>query len=104
MNPAHVIRAALRRAVKSWELQPVYVQPPEERTAKPQKWRVRTTVAVDAKALGDIQSTEDPLDVCIKWSLIRGQLEPKVWTEVDAILEERASAAPLHDNDQDKTG
>ncbi len=100
VNPAHVIRAALRRAINSWELQPVYVQPSEERTAKPQKWRVRTTVAVDARALGDIQSTEDPLDVCSKWSLIRGQLEPKVWAEIDAILEERASAAPQHDIDQ----
>ncbi len=28
----------------------------------------------------------DPLDVLSKWTLIRGQLEPRVWAEIDAIL------------------
>jgi len=28
----------------------------------------------------------DPLDVLSKWTLIRGQVEPCVWAEIDAIL------------------
>lgn len=30
----------------------------------------------------------DPLDVVSKWTLIRGQLEPRVWSEIDMILSE----------------
>lgn len=93
LNPAHVVRAALRRATKTWTLRPEFIAPSEERTAKPSAWRMRTTVAVDAQSLATIQSTEDPLDVCSKWSLIRGQLEPLVWAEIDRILEELAEAA-----------
>lgn len=54
---------------------------------------MRTTVAVDAEALTAIMATEDPLDVCSKWSLIRGQLEPLVWQEIDKILAELNEAA-----------
>lgn len=54
---------------------------------------MRTTVAVDEEALAAIMATEDPLDVCSKWSLIRGQLEPLVWQEIDGILAELADAA-----------
>ena len=54
---------------------------------------MRTTVAVDAEALTTIMATEDPLDVCSKWPLIRGQLEPLVWQEIDRILAELADAA-----------
>lgn len=93
LNPAHVVRAALRRAAKVWTLRPEFIAPSEERTAKPPAWRMRTTVAVDAQSLATIQSTEDPLGVCSKWSLIRGQLEPLVWAEIDRILEELAEAA-----------
>jgi hypothetical protein len=32
----------------------------------------------------------DPLDVLSKWTLVRGQLEPRVWAEIDAILGEIA--------------
>ncbi|WP_435260230.1 hypothetical protein ACSBLW_19425 (plasmid) [Thioclava sp. FR2] len=93
INPAHVVRAALRRATKTWQLKPEFVPPAHHRTAKPSSWRMRTTVAVDAKALTAIMATEDPLDVCSKWSLIRGQLEPLVWKEIDRILAELADAA-----------
>ena len=86
INPAHVVRAALRRATKHWQLMPKFLPPRSDRTAKPSSWRMRTTVAVDADALTAIMATEDPLDVCSKWSLIRGQLEPLVWQEVDKIL------------------
>ena len=30
----------------------------------------------------------DPLDVLSKWTLIRGQVEPRVWAEIDVLLEE----------------
>ncbi|WP_186766655.1 hypothetical protein [Puniceibacterium confluentis] len=88
INPAHVVRAALRRATKQWQLEPEFVSPKSDRTAKPSSWRMRTTVAVDVEALTAIMATEDPLDVCSKWSLIRGQLEPLVWMQIDAILVE----------------
>ncbi|WP_112324215.1 hypothetical protein [Oceanibium sediminis] len=93
INPAHVVRAALRRATKHWQLKPKFVPPRGDRTAKPSSWRTRTTVAVDAETLTMIMATEDPLDVCSKWSLIRGQLEPLVWQEIDRILAELADAA-----------
>ncbi|MCE8534709.1 hypothetical protein KBY24_15065 [Ruegeria pomeroyi] len=93
INPAHVVRAALRRATKHWQLKPEFVPPAHHRTAKPSSWRMRTTVAVDEEALAAIMATEDPLDVCSKWSLIRGQLEPLVWQEIDGILAELADAA-----------
>jgi len=93
INPAHVVRAALRRATKHWQLMPGFIPPRRDRTAKPSSWRMRTTVAVDAEALTAIMATEDPLDVCSKWSLIRGQLEPLVWQEIDGILAELADAA-----------
>lgn len=88
INPGHVVRAALRRATKNWQLLPEFVPPKSNRTAKPSSWRMRTTVAVDAEALTAIMASEDPLDVCSKWSLIRGQLEPLVWMQIDAILVE----------------
>ena len=93
INPAHVVRAALRRTTKHWQLKSEFVPPAHQRTAKPSSWRMRTTVAVDAEALTAIMATEDPLDVCSKWSLIRGQLEPLVWQEIDGILAELADAA-----------
>ena len=93
INPAHVVRAALRRATKHWQLEPEFVPSTYHRTAKSSSWRMRTTVAVDAEALTAIMATEDPLDVCSKWSLIRGQLEPLVWEEIDRILAELADAA-----------
>lgn len=93
INPAHVVRAALRRATKHWQLEQEFVPPKSNRTAKPSSWRMRTTVAVDAEALTTIMASEDPLDVCSKWSLIRGQLEPLVWQEIDRILAELADAA-----------
>ncbi|WP_238367899.1 hypothetical protein [Mesobacterium pallidum] len=93
INPAHVVRAALRRATKHWQLEPEFVPSAHHRTAKPSSWRMRTTVAVDEEALTAIMATEDPLDVCSKWSLVRGQLEPLVWQEIDRILTELADAA-----------
>jgi hypothetical protein len=33
----------------------------------------------------------DPLDVLSKWTLIRGQLEPRVWAEIDVLLDEIAA-------------
>ncbi|WP_425053746.1 hypothetical protein [Psychromarinibacter sp. S121] len=93
INPAHVVRAALRRATKHWQLEPQFVPPSSDRAAKPSSWRMRTTVAADEEALTAIMATEDPLDVCSKWSLIRGQLEPLVWQEIDRILADLADAA-----------
>jgi hypothetical protein len=92
VDPAHVIRAALRRAVKSWQLDPHFVEPSEEPRTRITDWRARTSLAVDAGALATLLRAHDPLDVLSKWALIRGQVEPRVWTEIDAILIELGHA------------
>lgn len=86
VDPAHVIRAALRRAVKNWELGPDFVDPSDEPRTRITEWRARTSLAVDAEAVNALLRAHDPLDVLSKWTLIRGQLEPRVWAEIDAIL------------------
>ena len=100
VDPAHVIRAALRRAVKNWELGPDFVPPAEEQRTRITEWRARTSLAVDAAAVTTLRRAYDPLDVLSKWTLIRGQLEPRVWAEIDAILAEIAvHAAVPHDGE-----
>ena len=86
VDPAHVIRAALRRAVKDWQLDPHFVAPSEEPRSRITEWRARTSLAVDTAALATLLRAHDPLDVLSKWALIRGQVEPRVWAEIDAIL------------------
>ena len=95
VDPAHVIRAALRRAVKNWTLEPDFVAPPEEQRTRITEWRARTSLAVDAPTLTQLLRAQDPLDVLSKWTLIRGQVEPRVWTEIDTILDEIAANAAV---------
>jgi len=91
VDPAHVIRAALRRAVKNWQLGPDFIPPAEEQRTRITEWRARTSLAVDAGAVTTLLRAHDPLDVLSKWTLIRGQLEPRVWAEIDAVLDELAA-------------
>jgi hypothetical protein len=86
VDPAHVIRAALRRAVKNWQLGPDFIAPSEEQRTRITEWRARTSLAVDAGAVTALLRAHDPLDVLSKWTLIRGQVEPRVWAEIDTIL------------------
>ena len=86
VDPAHVIRAALRRAVKTWQLDPHFVAPSEEPRTRITEWRARTSLAVEAGALTALLRAHDPLYVLSKWTLIRGQVEPRVWAEIEAIL------------------
>ena len=95
VDPAHVIRAALRRAVKTWQLGPEFVSPSEEQRTRITEWRARTSLAVDANALTSILHAHDPLDVLSKWALIRGQIEPRVWAEIDILLDEIAVRAAV---------
>jgi hypothetical protein len=88
VDPAHVIRAALRRAVKNWQLGPDFVDPSEEQRTRITEWRARTSLAVDANALAALLRAHDPLEVLSKWTLIRGQVEPRVWAQIDLILSE----------------
>ena len=97
VDPAHVIRAALRRAVKNWQLGPDFVAPSEEQRTRITEWRARTSLAVDAVALTALLRAEDPLDVLSKWIMIRGQVEPRVWAEIDAILDEIGLTNPETD-------
>jgi hypothetical protein len=90
VDPAHVIRAALRRAVKNWQPGPDFVDPSTERRTHITEWRARTSLAVDADAVTALQRAHDPLDVLSKWVLIRGQLEPRVWARIDELLAEIA--------------
>ena len=99
VDPAHVIRAALRRAVKNWELGPNFIPPAEEQRTRITEWRARTSLAVDAGAVTALLRAHDPLDVLSKWTLIRGQLEPRVWAEIDAILDEIAENAAVPHGD-----
>jgi hypothetical protein len=93
VEPAHVVRAALRRAVKGWQLSPVFAPIAEERRTRNTQWQARTSLAVDAASLGVLLRDHDPLDVLSKWALIRGQVEPRIWGEIDRILEEIAVRA-----------
>ena len=99
VDPAHVIRAALRRAVKNWGLGPDFIPPAEEQRTRITEWRARTSLAVDAAAVTTLLRAHDPLDVLSKWTLIRGQLEPRVWAEIDAILDEIAENAAVPHGD-----
>ncbi len=91
VDPAHVIRAALRRAVKNWQLGPDFIPPSEDQRTRITEWRARTSLAVDADAVTALLHAHDPLDVLSKWALIRGQLEPRVWAEIDMLLFELAT-------------
>lgn len=93
VEPAHVVRAALRRAVKGWHLSPSFAPPPKEQRTRYTQWQARTSLAVDATSLAVLLRDHDPLDVLSKWALIRGQVEPLIWQQIDAILEELKSAA-----------
>ncbi len=95
VDPAHVIRAALRRAVKNWQLGPDFIPPAEEQRTRITEWRARTSLAVDAAAVTTLLRAYDPLDVLSKWTLIRGQLEPRVWAEIDAIIVELSEGPSL---------
>lgn len=101
VDPAHVIRAALRRAVKTWQLRPEFVPPSEEQRTRITEWRARTSLAVDANALTSILHAHDPLDVLSKWALIRGQIEPRVWAEIDILLDEIAVRAAVQNTEND---
>lgn len=93
VDPAHVIRAALRRAVKGWHLSPDYVPPSQDQRTRITAWRARTSLAVDTTHLQVLLRDHDPLDVLSKWALIRGQVEPRVWAEIDTVLDEIAAIA-----------
>jgi hypothetical protein len=93
VEPAHVVRAALRRAVKGWHLSPVFAPIAEERRTRNTQWQARTSLAVNAASLDVLLRAHDPLDVLSKWALIRGQVEPRIWEEIDTILEEIAVRA-----------
>jgi hypothetical protein len=93
IDPAHVIRAALRRAVRNWQLGREFVAPSDEQRTRITEWRARTSLAVDAGTLTALLRANDPLDVLSKWTLIRGQIEPRVWAEIDVLLDEIADRA-----------
>jgi hypothetical protein len=88
VDSAHVIRAALRRAVKDWQLDPHFVVPSEEPRSLITEWRARRSLAVDTAPLATLLRAHDRLDVLSKWALICGKVEPRVWAEIDAIMAE----------------
>jgi hypothetical protein len=88
VEPAHVVRAALRRAVKGWHLSPIFASPSNEQRTRNTQWQARTSLAVDATSLAVLLRDHDPLDVLSKWALIRGQVEPRIWAEIDILLDE----------------
>jgi len=103
VEPAHVVRAALRRAVKGWHLSPIYAPHSDEQRTRNTQWQARTSLAVDATSLAVLLRDHDPLDVLSKWALIRGQVERRIWQQVDAILEELKSAATQSSENDETT-
>lgn len=93
IEPAHVVRAALRRAVKGWYLSPIFAPPSDEQRTRNTRWQARTSLAVDATSLAVLLRDHDPLDVLSKWALIRGQIEPRIWAEIEILLDEIADRA-----------
>jgi hypothetical protein len=83
-----VVRAALRRAVKGWHLSPIFAPPSDKQLTRYTQWQARTSLAVDATSLAVLLRDHDPLDVLSKWALIRGQVEPRIWAEIDILLDE----------------
>lgn len=101
VEPAHVVRAALRRAVKGWQLSPIFAPVAEERRTRNTQWQARTSLAVDTTSLAVLLRDHDPLDVLSKWALIRGQVEPRIWAEIDRILDElNGKAEPASSRDR----
>jgi len=103
VEPAHVVRAALRRAVKGWHLSPIFAPPSNEQRTRNTQWQARTSLAVDATNLVVLLRDHDPLDVLSKWALIRGQVERRIWQQIDAILEELKSAATQSSENDETT-
>lgn len=95
VDPAHVVRAALRRTVRCWKLCPEFVPASTEPRARHQVWQARTSLAVDAERFAVLLRDNDPLDVCSKWALIRGQIEPCIWDEIDIILNDIAGVCTV---------
>lgn len=96
--PPQIIRAALRKAAKNWRPQALYIAPKAAERSRERGWIIRTSLAVPEAVFDRIQAKEDPLGVCSRWSLLRGQLEPLVWQEIDWLLT-RIDGAAEPDND-----
>jgi hypothetical protein len=106
VDPAHVIRAALRRAVKNWQLGPDFIAPSEEQRTRITEWRARTSLSRRCRRCDRPPARPRSPRRLSKWTLIRGQLEPRVWAEIDAvILDEIAerAAAPQEVPDEPRT-
>ena len=66
----------------------IFAPPPKEQRTRNTQWQARTSLAVDATSLAVLLRDHDPLDVLSKWALIRGQVEPRIWAEIDILLDE----------------
>lgn len=97
--PPQIIRAALRKAAKSWRPQALYVAPMSAERCRERSWTIRTSLSVPEAVFDRIVAKADPLRVCSRWSLMRGQLEPLVWQEIDWLLK-RLDGAAEPDNDR----
>ena len=86
LNPRQVMKAAWRKATESFTVGPAFVAMSEEERASGATFQFETTLMVDAQALAALAQERDPLGVESPWSLMRGQIEPSFWTELDAIL------------------
>ncbi|RRH72073.1 hypothetical protein [Falsigemmobacter faecalis] len=95
--PPQIIRAALRKAAKSWRPQALYVAPMAAERCRERAWMIRTSLAVPEAVFDRIQAKQDPLGVCSRWSLLRGQLEPLVWQEIDWLLKRIDGVQDPHD-------
>ena len=87
--------------MKSWKLGWDFIPPSEELRTRITEWRARTSLAVDASSFQILLRNHDSLDVLCKWALIRGQVEPRVWAEIDRLVVE-IGLSKLESDQQDR--
>lgn len=81
-----LMKAAWRQATTGLTLEATYVPPPRAHCAPGAAYRFSTTWTIEAEPLATLAEEHDPLGVRGSWALIRGQVEPAVWTALDDVL------------------
>lgn len=81
-----LMKAAWRQATTGLILEATYVDPPLVEVATGSAYRFSTTWTVAAATVAALAHEHDPLGVRGSWALIRGQVEPALWTALDDVL------------------
>ena len=82
-----VIKIAGRRVIADFEPKAAYIGQAEEDRLSAQH-AYKTTKKVDADMMDRMRAETDPLNLRADGSLLRGQIEPLFWQELDAVIVE----------------